>query len=238
MLRAAAAADAGDQRDVGDEPVHRAEHGGPQPAARDVPVLGAVVDAASICSFRLSSPHILAQAPARLPTALPSRAGNDVRVTQSRRQQPRRWHAETPGSCARAASRPARWPRDVLIEARGGRFTAVAPGTPAASVPPGTVRLPGLTLPGLANAHSHAFHRALRGAAPEPGRRRRHVLDLARAHVRGRRAARPRAPTSRSPAPSTRRWRWPGSPASASSTTCTTVRAERATATRTRWGGR
>ena len=24
-------------------------------------------------------------------------------------------------------------------------------------------RLPGLTLPGLANAHSHAFHRALRG---------------------------------------------------------------------------
>ena len=27
------------------------------------------------------------------------------------------------------------------------------------------MRLPGLTLPGLANAHSHAFHRALRGAA-------------------------------------------------------------------------
>jgi formiminoglutamate deiminase len=27
------------------------------------------------------------------------------------------------------------------------------------------VRLPGLTLPGLANAHSHAFHRALRGRA-------------------------------------------------------------------------
>jgi formiminoglutamate deiminase len=29
---------------------------------------------------------------------------------------------------------------------------------------PGLTRLPGLTLPGLANAHSHAFHRALRGA--------------------------------------------------------------------------
>ena len=28
--------------------------------------------------------------------------------------------------------------------------------------PPGAVRLPGITLPGLANAHSHAFHRALR----------------------------------------------------------------------------
>ena len=53
--------------------------------------------------------------------------------------------------------------RDVLIEAHGDRFTAVTPGTPAARVPPGTVRLPGLTLPGLANAHSHAFHRALRG---------------------------------------------------------------------------
>jgi formiminoglutamate deiminase len=51
----------------------------------------------------------------------------------------------------------------VLIEARGARFIAVTPGTPAASVPPGTVRLSGLTLPGLANAHSHAFHRALRG---------------------------------------------------------------------------
>jgi formiminoglutamate deiminase len=53
--------------------------------------------------------------------------------------------------------------KDVLIEARGPRFTAVTPATPVTSVPPDTVRLPGLTLPGLANAHSHAFHRALRG---------------------------------------------------------------------------
>ncbi|HNJ98945.1 MAG TPA: formimidoylglutamate deiminase, partial [Ilumatobacteraceae bacterium] len=29
--------------------------------------------------------------------------------------------------------------------------------------PPGAVRLAGITVPGLANAHSHAFHRALRG---------------------------------------------------------------------------
>ena len=50
--------------------------------------------------------------------------------------------------------------RDVLIEVAGGRFTAVTPGVAA---PAGAVRLPGLTLPGLANAHSHAFHRALRG---------------------------------------------------------------------------
>ncbi|WP_460365550.1 amidohydrolase family protein, partial [Actinocorallia lasiicapitis] len=49
---------------------------------------------------------------------------------------------------------------DVLLEAEGERFTAVTRGVPA---PPDAVQLPGLTLPGLANAHSHAFHRALRG---------------------------------------------------------------------------
>jgi formiminoglutamate deiminase len=51
--------------------------------------------------------------------------------------------------------------RDVLIEAGGDRFTSVSPGT--ADAPAGTERLTGLTLPGFANAHSHAFHRALRG---------------------------------------------------------------------------
>jgi formiminoglutamate deiminase len=76
---------------------------------------------------------------------------------------PRRWHAEF-AWLARGAA-PDGLAHDVLIEAHGDRFTTVTPGTPAAQVPPGTVRLPGLTLPGLANAHSHAFHRALRGAA-------------------------------------------------------------------------
>ncbi|MFE9691467.1 formimidoylglutamate deiminase [Micromonospora sp. NPDC005806] len=58
---------------------------------------------------------------------------------------------------------------DVLIEAEGGRITAVTPlvgrGAPTAGIEVlvDAVRLPGLTLPGLANAHSHAFHRALRG---------------------------------------------------------------------------
>ncbi|MFI7385919.1 formimidoylglutamate deiminase [Streptomyces sp. NPDC049813] len=41
-----------------------------------------------------------------------------------------------------------------------GRITAVRRGV--AAPPPGAVVLRGLTLPGLANAHSHAFHRALR----------------------------------------------------------------------------
>ncbi|MFE7839244.1 formimidoylglutamate deiminase [Streptomyces sp. NPDC057474] len=44
---------------------------------------------------------------------------------------------------------------------QAGRITAVRTGTP--TPPPGAVVLRGLTLPGLANAHSHAFHRALRG---------------------------------------------------------------------------
>jgi formiminoglutamate deiminase len=87
---------------------------------------------------------------------------------------PRRWHAglawlgrpEPPGTGPLGTGAPgAGLARDVLIEARGNRFTVVTPGTPAAQLPPGTVRLPGLTLPGLANAHSHAFHRALRGSA-------------------------------------------------------------------------
>src|ERR1051325_10144475 len=48
--------------------------------------------------------------------------------------------------------------RNVRLDITGGRFTAVTPD----AAPAGT-RLPGLVLPGLANAHSHAFHRALRG---------------------------------------------------------------------------
>jgi len=50
----------------------------------------------------------------------------------------------------------------VTIEVDGDRFGAVTPSG-GAGPPPGAVRLAGLTVPGLANAHSHAFHRALRG---------------------------------------------------------------------------
>ncbi|GAA3070032.1 formimidoylglutamate deiminase [Streptomyces glomeratus] len=48
----------------------------------------------------------------------------------------------------------------VALEVAGGRITSVRRG--AATPPPGAEILRGLTLPGLANAHSHAFHRALR----------------------------------------------------------------------------
>ncbi|MCH6160653.1 formimidoylglutamate deiminase [Streptomyces marispadix] len=51
---------------------------------------------------------------------------------------------------------------DVLVETGGdGRITAVRTGVGAP--PQGAEPLRGLTVPGLANAHSHAFHRALRG---------------------------------------------------------------------------
>lgn len=53
--------------------------------------------------------------------------------------------------------------RRVLIAVDGGRFTAVRAGV--TDPPPDAVRLPGITIPGLVNAHSHAFHRALRGRA-------------------------------------------------------------------------
>ncbi|WP_436523225.1 formimidoylglutamate deiminase [Actinoplanes sp. HUAS TT8] len=49
--------------------------------------------------------------------------------------------------------------RDVRIEVADGLFTTVS----ADSVDRTGVFLPGLVLPGLADAHSHAFHRALRG---------------------------------------------------------------------------
>ncbi|GAA3580152.1 formimidoylglutamate deiminase [Nonomuraea rosea] len=50
----------------------------------------------------------------------------------------------------------------VLVEIEGSRITRVGQGEPG-----GAERLTGLTIPGLANAHSHAFHRALRGTGQE-----------------------------------------------------------------------
>jgi len=55
----------------------------------------------------------------------------------------------------------------VLVETEGERIKSVESGV--ASPPPGAERLAGLTLPGFANAHSHAFQRALRGRAQERG---------------------------------------------------------------------
>lgn len=55
--------------------------------------------------------------------------------------------------------------RDVRFEVADGRFAAVQPGQPQADAR----RLPGVVLPGFANCHSHAFHRALRGRTHDRG---------------------------------------------------------------------
>jgi formiminoglutamate deiminase len=68
------------------------------------------------------------------------------------------WHAERAWLGGEAVC------RDVLITVRDGRIAAVEEGVPAGDA----YRLPGLVVPGLANAHSHAFHRALRGRAQDP----------------------------------------------------------------------
>ncbi len=76
--------------------------------------------------------------------------------------QSRAWHAELawlPG----VGVLP-----DVLIEAAGDRFTTITPRCQPA--PASATRLAGLTLPSLANAHSHAFHRALRFLPSQGGR--------------------------------------------------------------------
>jgi formiminoglutamate deiminase len=68
--------------------------------------------------------------------------------------------------CEHAWLPPGRVAAGVLVEVTGDRFGSVTAGV---ECPADAVALPGLTLPGLANAHSHAFHRALRARAQTPG---------------------------------------------------------------------
>jgi formiminoglutamate deiminase len=55
--------------------------------------------------------------------------------------------------------------RDVTFEVSGRTFASVTAGQPADSA----IQLPGIVFPGFANAHSHAFHRALRGRTHDAG---------------------------------------------------------------------
>jgi formiminoglutamate deiminase len=100
-----------------------------------------------------------------------------VPLTQPESGQPDPAAASAPAPAPMAPARPDRrsWHAehawlpgvgvlpDVLIEAAGDRFVGVTPRAGQQDLPPRTMRLPGLTMPAFANAHSHAFHRALRG---------------------------------------------------------------------------
>jgi len=66
---------------------------------------------------------------------------------------------------ARQALLPDGLARDVVLECDRGVFRSVTAGGDAA----GALRLPGVVLPGFANCHSHAFHRALRGRTHDSG---------------------------------------------------------------------
>ena len=56
--------------------------------------------------------------------------------------------------------------RSVRVVVDRGRILDVLTDVPAE---PGDTRLGGVVLPGLANGHSHAFHRALRGRTHDDG---------------------------------------------------------------------
>ena len=61
------------------------------------------------------------------------------------------------------------WVRDVLLSvAADGSWLTVQPGATAAEQA-GAIRLPGPVLPGLVNAHSHAFQRAIAGLTERRG---------------------------------------------------------------------
>ena len=76
-------------------------------------------------------------------------------------------HAFLPGGVA----------ADVRIEVADGRIAAVERGSGPAGA---TSDCPDSVMPGFANTHSHAFHRALRGRTHEsPRGRTGHVLDVA-----------------------------------------------------------
>ncbi len=72
-----------------------------------------------------------------------------------------RWHAAY-------AQLPEGLARNVLIEVNGDRFTSIRTGV-CGSLPGDVDKLPGVVLPGFANTHSHAFHRALRGRSHAGG---------------------------------------------------------------------
>ena len=60
-----------------------------------------------------------------------------------------------------------RWQYDVRLVVANGRWQSITPG----ASPHGATRLPGPVLPGVVNAHSHAFQRAIAGLTERSGGR-------------------------------------------------------------------
>ncbi|HEU4895333.1 MAG TPA: formimidoylglutamate deiminase, partial [Acidimicrobiia bacterium] len=78
--------------------------------------------------------------------------------SESQRNAPARWIAERVWLGGDQLSPM------TAIEARDRRFTEIEPGEPGEGMPLG-----GVVIPGLVNAHSHAFHRLLRGRTHHQG---------------------------------------------------------------------
>ena len=71
---------------------------------------------------------------------------------------------------ARRALLPTGWAEDVLLGIRDGEIVEVSAGVPS---PPAADLTAGIVIPGLTNAHSHAFQRALAGRTEHRSRAER-----------------------------------------------------------------
>ena len=58
---------------------------------------------------------------------------------------------------------PQGWARDVLVTVSAGMITAIESGAPEEPLPASAAieRIDGIVVPGMPNAHSHAFQRAM-----------------------------------------------------------------------------
>jgi formimidoylglutamate deiminase len=64
-----------------------------------------------------------------------------------------------------AAYLPQGWARDVLVTVSEGMITAIDTSAPSSPQPARAEQLDGIVVPGMPNAHSHAFQRAMAGSA-------------------------------------------------------------------------
>ncbi len=140
------------------------------PLLGGVPVLatGAGHDAGILSAAGIPTAMLFVRNPTGI-THSPGRARRRGRLPGRRRRAGRRGRGArvTTYWCEHAWLPDGRRGRRCGCEVDGGRHRCR--WTVARSPQAGDVRLAGLVLPGLANAHSHAFHRALRGRTHDHG---------------------------------------------------------------------